>query len=125
MKRATFLKKDQTKNGDKFHLRFIISDPDPDDCLLVVNMATYHGYPWENDTCILKTGDHEMVVQESYIVYEKTESMNRLKILGFAKQGIIIYKDRISSEVLKRIQDGTQQHTSRLPQEFKKFFIYF
>ncbi len=85
---------------------------------LVVNMATYHGFSWENDTCILKKGDHEMVAQESYIVYERAESMNRLKILGFAKQGIIIYKDRISSEVLKKIQDGAQQHTSRLPQEF-------
>lgn len=124
MKRSTFYKEDSVRGESVRHLRYVISDPDPDEYVMVVNMSTYHGLPSEDKTCLLYPGDHEEVKRESYIVYTRAEAMDRYKIMGMAAKGLIVYKNRISPAVLQKLQDGARK-SPFLKEDFKRFFAHF
>lgn len=106
------------------HLRFIISDPDPDKCVLVVNATTYYDTGREDTSCLLDNGDHKEIKHPSYIAYNWAEGVNITKLLNDKLNRIIDFKDNLSQGVLIRIQEGAKK-TRRLRNEFKKYFQYF
>jgi len=76
IKKKTFWKTDH--NSIK-HLRFIISDTDPDGNILVVNMTsvpTKFEVNYYDKSCILNKGEHPRIKQQSYIKYSKAEEIN-------------------------------------------------
>ncbi len=124
MKGRTYFKLD-TSNGEKDpHLRFIISDPDPDDYVLVVNATTYYNTGREDKPCLLNRGDHKKIKHPSYIAYKWAEEKNTIKLLNDKLNQIIEFKDNLSEEVLIRIQEGAEK-SKLLPKGFRKYFQYF
>lgn len=54
MKGDAFFKTDIVRGVHTPHLRIIISDPDPYNRVLVVNVTTYYDTGREDDSCILR-----------------------------------------------------------------------
>jgi len=124
MKGSTFFKIDIVNEEKKLHLRFIISDPDPDNYVLVVNATTFYNTGREDTSCILNNGDHKKITHPSYIAYYKAEEVDITKLLNNKVKRKIDFKDNISKEVLIIIQEGAK-NTRLLPNRFKKYFQYF
>ncbi len=120
MKKKTFLKDDPGKK----HLRIVISDPDPDDNVLVVSVNTFDENKRNDTSCILNKGDHEFIKHKSYINYYKSEEYNYWKINYQEMKGLIIPKEEISDILLHDIQEGAKK-SRLLPGKFRKFFGYF
>lgn len=122
MKGRSYFKID---NGEKKpHLQFIISDPDPDDYVLVVNSTTYYNTGREDKSCLLNHGDHKKIKHLSYIAYNWAEEVNITELLNDKLKRIIDFQDNLSKEVLIRIQEGAKE-SKRLPKRFKKYWQYF
>lgn len=124
MKRKTFLRKDTNQNDSIKHLSFIISDPDPDHNVMVVNLTTYYSTGREDESCILDIGDHSFIKHKSYIAYRYAKELNYVKLLDERFKGHIIFKEDISEEVLIKIQKGAKK-SKLLPLMFEKYFKYF
>jgi len=123
-KKKTFWKLDG--NGIK-HLRFIISDIDPDGNILVVNMTTI---PTEfknnyyDKSCILNKGEHPKIKHKSYIKYSKAEEINFECLTKMNLKKIIVFKEDINNELLLKIQNGARS-SKFLAKKFRKYFEYF
>lgn len=115
--------KDKEGNPLK-HLYFVISNPDIDNNVLVVNMTTFKDTGREDLSCILDVGEHPEITNKSYIRYDKAVELGTSKIIELAMKKIIILKKDLDPTVLKRIQEGAKE-SSALPDKFKKYFSYF
>ena len=124
MKGSSFFKSDIVKGKKTPHLRFIISDPDPDNYVLVVNATTYYNTGREDKSCLLNNGDYKKITHPSYIAYHKAEEINITKLLNDKMNRIIDFNDNLSEEVLIRIQEGAKE-SRLLKNRFKKYFYYF
>jgi len=122
MKKKTFL----IINSDlkKQHLQIIISDPDPEKNIMVVNLTTLRNNGREDTACVLGIDEHKFIKQGSYIAYHYATEINQLKLLNDKLSGRVEFKDDISDPVLKKIQDGAKK-SSFLQPYYKKFFRYF
>ncbi len=79
MKKRTFWKKDTRGKGS--HLRFIISNRDDNNMVLVVNMTTFYDNGREDKSCILDVGDYDLIKQKSWIIYRESEELDITKLL--------------------------------------------
>ncbi len=122
MKKAVFWRKDD--RGDDYHLRFVISDPDVDDKVLVVNMTTVYETGREDLSCVLIPGDHPCVIHKSCIAYEDALDLDCMKLLKEKFKGTIQMEEELSEETLLKIQTGAR-NTEALPGMFERFFDYF
>ena len=122
MKKKTFWKKLPTEK--KTHIRFIISDPDENNNVLVVNMTTFHNNGREDTSCILDIGDHPKIEHKSWLNYAESEELHILKLTEGSIRRIIPFDSNISDEVLKKIQQGARK-TSQLAKKFRKYFKHF
>jgi len=125
-KGITFYEKNTTNQGLIPHLHFIISEPDQDGKVLVVNMTTLYNIPGEDHSCILDNGEYHKISKKSYIVYKRAKEINYIKLLNnkIKKLIDIDIKDRISEKVLIKIQEGAKK-SPLLPKGLKKYFVYF
>ncbi|MBA7533137.1 hypothetical protein ES705_25372 [subsurface metagenome] len=115
--------KDKKGNPLK-HLYFVISNPDIDNNVLVVNMTTVKNTGREDLSCILDVGDHPEITNKSYIKYDKAIELGTAKMIELAMKKIIILKKGLDPTVLKRIQEGAEK-SSALSGKFKKYFSSF
>lgn len=122
MKKTSFHRKSDEEK--KSHVRFVISNPDPENMVLVVNMTTFRGTGREDLSCILNTEDHKRVKHKSYIFYAKAEELSTIQILKLKFEGLIDIVEDLSDEVLNRIQEGAKA-SDFLPEKFYKYFEYF
>lgn len=106
------------------HLRFIISDPDENNMVMVVNMTTYRNTVREDNSCILNKGEHSQIVHKSFIKYSKSEELNSLKLMQDKLCRNINFKEDISNTLLIKIQNGAKR-SIYLPGKFKKYFNFF
>lgn len=118
MKRRTFFIAGNT------HLWFVISSPDPEDKVLIVNATTKRGLPGEDNSCLLFKGDHSCIVHDSYIVYKHAREINIFKIGHMQHSSEIQCKEIAPDNLIKRIQDGAKI-TDFLNSEYEKYFYYF
>jgi len=114
----------QDEDGQNTHLRFIISEPDPDNMVLIVGMTTLYNTGREDLSCVLQKGDHSCVVAPSWIRYDKVSAINYLSLLRERHRGLIYLRRDISQSLLKRIQEGAKSSPA-LPQKFRKYFQFF
>lgn len=112
------------EDGEDRHLRFVISEPDVDGKVLVVHMTTFRGNGREDTSCMLNPGDHECVVDKSYIRYDKAFDIELMSLLIEKTSGSIIMKQDLKAPVLKRIQEGAR-NSPALQRKFKKYFEKF
>lgn len=121
MKKKSFLRDD--KSGKK-HLKIVITDPDPENMVLVVSVASITGTYTHDNSCELSVGDHPWIKHPSFIAYRYCNDLNQTKILQEHLRGEILLKDDISDELLERIQAGAKK-TKFLAPKFRKYFQYF
>ncbi len=106
------------------HLWFAISNPDPEDKVLIVNATSRHGVPREDSSCLLFKGDHSCITHDSYIAYKHAMEINVLKIGQMQHYSQIQCKEIAPDCLIKRIQDGAKI-TDFLNSEYEKYFDYF
>ena len=124
MKRKTFLPVLPESGIKDNHLHVIISDPDIDNNVMVVNITTFYCTGREDRSCIIKPGEHPFIVHNSYVPYNYAKEVNCIKLLNEKLKNKIIFKDDVSLGLLQRIQEGAKK-TNRLPLLFKKYFSQF
>lgn len=120
-KRSSFLREDASS---KMHLKIVITDPDPDNIVLVVSVSTIYNGIFYDNTCELFPGDHSFIKNPSYVSYQYAMELDSVKILNEKFKGYIIQKEDISLELLHRIQRGARL-SKFLPLYFKKYFDFF
>ncbi len=114
------------KNGKSLkHLYFVISNPDIDNNVLVVNMTTFRDTGREDLSCILNVSDHPKITDKSYIIYGRARELCTAKIIELTMNKIITFEDDLDPAVLKRIQEGAKKPEGALEGKFKKYFSYF
>lgn len=121
-KGTTFWRKDD--DGENCHLRFVISEPDVDNKVLVVHMTKWKNNGREDNSCILKLGDHDCVTAKSWIRYDKAIEPDYPSLLSEKFKGLICPEKNISPSILSRIQAGARQSPA-LPLKFQKYFDRF
>lgn len=121
-KGTTFWRKDE--DSDDWHLRFIISDPDVDNKVLVVGMTKFKNNKREDTSCLLHPGEHKCIEFESRIRYDKAFEIEYRILLQERYKGNIELKANISSVLLVRIQSGAKTTKALIP-KLKKYFQYF
>jgi len=121
-KGTTFWRKDE--DSDYRHLRFIISDPDVDNKVLVVGMTKFKNNKREDTSCLLHPREHNCIKFESRIRYDKAYEIEYSILLQEKFEGNIELKDNISSVLLARIQSGAKITKALIP-KLKKYFQYF
>jgi hypothetical protein len=105
------------------HLFAVISDPTPDDEVMVVNFSTFR--PGKSDTaCIVQAGEHPDVKNKSFIFYFHAEVMTTKHIANKCRVNIYSATDDISDALLDKIQTGARASLF-LRHELKRFFNYF
>ncbi len=106
------------------HLWFVISNPDPEDKVLIVNATSKYGAKREDDSCLLLKGDHPCIVHDSYIAYKYAREINVFKIGQMQHCSEIQCKEIAPASLIKRIQDGAKK-SDFLNSEYEKYFDYF
>jgi hypothetical protein len=124
MKGKTFLPPSGAADETPGHLHIIISEPDIDKNVMVVNITTFYGTGREDNSCIIEKGDHPFVIHKSYIAYHHAKEINSIKLLNDKIRRTLVFKEDVTTTLLKRIQDGAMK-SRRLPLLFKKYFTYF
>ncbi|MES0492072.1 MAG: hypothetical protein ABUK01_18940 [Leptospirales bacterium] len=124
MKKKTFLKNDDKNNTIVKHLRFIITEPDPEQNILAVNLTTLRNTGREDMSCIILPGEHSFIRKESYIAYKYAEELSIIKILQQSMESSIIFMEDINQDLLIRVQNGAKI-SLLLPVKFRKYFEHF
>jgi hypothetical protein len=122
MKGTVFWRKDDS--GTNYHLRFVISDPDAENKVMIVHMTTIYETGREDLSCVLVPGDHHCVKHRSYIRYDNPLVLDRVKILREKFNGTIQMVEDVTEEILLKIQEGARNNDA-LPEKFKPFIDYF
>jgi hypothetical protein len=106
------------------HVWFVISDPDENDNVLIVNCSSIKPYLKHDPSCLLDSCDHSALSKPSFIYYKFAKSISiykinhRINTREFQTRGIM------SPELLQRIQDGASQ-TELLDKKYEMYFKYF
>lgn len=125
MKKNTFIKYNIVSDNNIVpHLHIVISDPDPEKNVMIVNLTTFYNTGREDNSCILQIGEHPFIKQKSYIPYHFAKEMNMLKLISEGMSKNIEFKENISDEMLLKIQNGAKKSDFLKPC-FYKFFNYF
>lgn len=102
------------------HLWVVISDPERDSNVLIVNLTTFRHH--KDDTCILNQGDHPFVQHETCINYACGEVPTGGHLADLMNRERIKLQDRMSPDILKRIQDGALT-TPHIPARHRRLLI--
>ena len=106
------------------HLRFVISDPDENNLVMVVHMTKASDNRRIDSTCILQPGEHNSIRYKSYIRYQKASTMDQKEINDLKNAGSLTFDEDAGEELLKKIQEGAKK-SENLEQRFKRFFPLF
>jgi hypothetical protein len=102
------------------HLHIVITDPDPNDCVVLVSVTTERS---RSDTMTrLAPGVHPSVTDPSVITYAYSKVMSCKQINSLVASGDAFTKVDASAKIVQRAQAGLRE-TDRAPQEVKEFFL--
>ncbi len=121
MKGYSFLLND---DSNSHHLYFVISDPDPDNNVLLVNMTTIYSGVYHDSSCELNRSDHPFVQHPSYITYKDAREVQQEIILNNVMKHVYIRQEDASIGLLSKIQRGAVS-SDFLPEKFIKYFDFF
>jgi hypothetical protein len=99
------------KAGDSFipakpfdHLWIILSDPTADpQQVVIVNCTTW---PDEEETCILRRGDHPFIKHKTAVRYSDARITTVDDLSTLVKNKLLTPKAPVSADVLQRVRDG-------------------
>ena len=75
--------------------------------LVLVNVTTKR--PPCDDSCIVQSGEHPFLRQESIVAYRHMKVIDPVRSFYVEKQGILKLYDPVSPELLERIQRGARE----------------
>ena len=64
------------EDSDQKHPCFIISDPNEDNNVLIVNATTFHDTGREDNSCIIYDSECDIIKHTSYIDFAKAREVN-------------------------------------------------
>lgn len=117
------------------HYIIIITEPNEKGEALAVVVSSIKYFDdgkakYYDPACVLNVGDikneqgKNLIIKKSFIRYEYTTVIDVNKIITNQFKSIFKYKCVISSELLKRIQDGAKI-SKELALRFKQYFTWF
>ena len=106
-RRATFLRTSGTPDDPaKKHLHIVLTDPfGPADQVLTTSVATIRSKRYD-DTCILKPGCHELVVDPSYVVYRAMILLEVRQIQSCLTAHEYVMRSDVDEEMYYRVARG-------------------
>lgn len=121
-KKQTFLD-EPLKDINKRHLRIIISDSNEQNEFLTVPMDTLRN-GFQDKSCVIEVGEHSFIKAKSFINYAYAEVLNFTQVFNGLNQGVLVRKEDVSEDLLRRIQEGAKK-SKRLNNKFKIWFDFF
>lgn len=121
-KKQTFLDEPTTENNIK-HLRIVITDANKDSEFLTVPVDTLRS-EYQDKSCIINVGDHSFIKHKSFVNYKFAAVLTFQQIFNGLHQGLLISKEDVTEEVLKRIQEGAKK-SPNLDNKYKIWFDLF
>jgi len=120
------------KSGDTFlypldfansgHLWVVLTNPNPDGIILVVNVTTVYSNDKNIDATVrLNTGDHPFIDRQSYIYYRGAMMIEVSELQTAERAGRLKMHDGCSEKLLSIVRSGigASKHCSRV---IKRFF---
>ena len=92
----------------KRHLRFVISDPDENNLVMVVHMTKAAGKSRIDRTCILIPGEYPSIRVQSYIDYRRAGTMSIEEIHALESSQSLHFGEDLPQRLLLRIQNGAK-----------------
>ena len=96
-------------DSDRYHLFIVINDPVPhsgEGEVLLVSVSTVKTQSYYDQTCLLSTGSHEFIKQDSFIDYGKARIETVQKLMDGVSQGKLIPKQPMDNEPFQRVYAG-------------------
>ena len=100
------------------HLWIVLTDPDDNDKLAVVNLTTRR--TGSDETVILRPGDHPFVKHPTIVNYGDADFAIAGKLTNAVSRGVAWSHSPVNQDVLSRIQNGVQQ-SRHTPRELKEY----
>jgi len=121
MKRGSaYLLYDDENPSSTPHLHVVISDPDENDCIVLVSVTTERAK--SDTTTRLRPKIHPFIVDPSVIAYNFSKMMSCTQLKKLIELGDAIPKPDACDEIVSRAQDGMQE-TRRAPREVQECFL--
>ncbi len=121
-KKQTFLDEPLADNG-KRHLRIVITDSNEQNEFLTVAVDTLHS-SFQDDSCIIEKDEHPFIKTRSFVNYHYARVLNFTQVFNGLQKGVLVRKEDVSEELLRRIQDGAKK-SNRLNKKLKIWFELF
>jgi hypothetical protein len=86
----------------------------PNQCILANITSIRQNIPYD-DSCILNTGCHPFITQDSYVLYSHARMESETHLRRQVEAGIMIPKDSITDELLELVIQGLRnsRHTKK------------
>jgi mRNA-degrading endonuclease toxin of MazEF toxin-antitoxin module len=117
---SAYLLYDDEDPSSKPHLHVVISDPDENDCIVLVSVTTERAK--SDTTTRLEAGIHRFITAPSVIAYNYSKIMSRDQLRNLIETGDALPKDDASDTIVRRAQAGIQE-TRRAPREVQECFL--
>ena len=106
------------------HLHIILLPPEEHTKnTIIVQINTLRSQK-QDKTMILNPGDHEFIVNPSFVNYNRARILSITSIEAMIEQGIAKIKPPISQEILEKIIDGLRK-SDHTPREVLTMYGYF
>ena len=101
------------------HLFIVCTDPCPKYLVAIVPIATYTNNKCDQ-TCIVVKGDHEFVRHKSYVLYQKAQTISRVKIVNGVENGTFRQHRDLNGQTFLKVRNGMCR-SPRTPDKIKKY----
>jgi hypothetical protein len=107
------------------HLHFCLSDPFDAEAeipqqVLLVNATSVTGSRFDDNTCLLRPGDHPRITGESFVIYSMARLATVTQIQSHEAKGLAREVERASDDLLGRIRRGLFE-SRRAANHYRKF----
>ncbi|MCA6071620.1 MAG: hypothetical protein LE168_04535 [Endomicrobium sp.] len=107
------------------HLYFVLSEPNMDDIVLVVNVTDVLNVPACYDkSCVLDIEEHPAITKKSVAYYYASREFRASEILSELSKKELIPEVDLSTPTLLKIQNGAKI-SKLLPKKLRKYFENF
>lgn len=121
-KKQSFLDEPLPENG-KRHLRIVITEANERNEFLTIPVDTLRNRT-QDTSCVIEPGEHDFIKVRSFANYYYAKVLNFAQVFNGIKKGLLVRKEDVSDELLKKIQEGAK-NTLHLNSELKAWFDFF
>ena len=117
---STYLLYDYDDLASKPHLHVVISDPDENDCIVLVSITTERQK--SDTTTRLEAGIHPFIDNPSVVAYQYSKMVSCAQLRNLIEIGEATPKADACGDIVTRAQAGMQE-TRRAPREVQECFL--